>query len=104
MVADALRDVGYEVVAAHDAVSALRQLENQGPFVLMFSDVTMPGGMNGVELAQHVRAQHPDLPVLLTTGYSDSMTVTTREFPLLRKPYELTELRKQIEACIDGQA
>jgi DNA-binding LytR/AlgR family response regulator len=66
----------------------------------------MPGQMNGVELAQTVRTRYPDLPVLLTTGYSEAaVTDEARRFPLITKPYELRDLTARIAELVelDGQ-
>ena len=70
-----------------------RSLETQR-FDLVVSDIVMPGGMNGVELARTIRARRPDLPILLVTGYAGSATST--EFPVLRKPYRFEQLRQAI--------
>ena len=54
----------------------------------MFSDVVMPGGISGIELAHKVRTRFPELPILLTTGYSEDVG-GTHGFTILQKPYEL---------------
>jgi PAS domain S-box-containing protein len=76
---------------ANDALSLLR--ERHADFDLVFSDVVMPG-MNGVDLAREIRAHWPDLPVVLTSGYSHVLTdERDREFELLQKPYSVGELQ-----------
>lgn len=89
-----LRDLGYETIRAPDAPSALRVLEEAvDPFDLVLSDIVMPGGMSGLELARHLATTHPQLPVVLTTGYSDVLAESgAEEIELLRKPYSMDAL------------
>ena len=88
-----LSQLGYEVKIAADARRALETLET-AHFDLVVSDIVMPGGVNGVELARAIRTRRPDLPILLVTGYAGSATST--EFPVLRKPYRFEQLRQAI--------
>jgi CheY-like chemotaxis protein len=67
------------------------------PFDLVFSDIFMPGGRSGIDLAQELETSMPDLPVLLTSGYTGSESAALKR-PLLRKPYQLDELREAISA------
>ena len=78
---------------AKDAASALARIEEAPDgFDLVFSDVVMPG-INGVELAQTIRARWPDLPVVLTSGYSHVLAEQgSHGFELLRKPYAIDGL------------
>ena len=64
-----LRDLGYTVVEAAAGLAALALLENQ-PFDMVFSDVILPDGMSGPDLAAEIRNRRPELPVLLTSGYT----------------------------------
>ena len=89
----ALKELGYDSVLAPDAGAALTLLAECGErFDIVFSDVVMPG-MSGIELAGEIRRRHPDLPVILTSGYSH---VLAREgsagFDLLHKPYSVEQL------------
>jgi CheY-like chemotaxis protein len=60
----------------------------------------MPGGMNGVELAHQIGRDYPDLPVVLTTGYYNAVDKPLpRGRPVLRKPYDIAELKKVLEAA-----
>ena len=87
-----LRDLGYQTELATNAVDALACLDRDGPFDLLFSDVVMPG-VGGVELARTVRKRWPDLPVVLTSGYSHVLATDARHgFPLLQKPYSVEDL------------
>jgi CheY-like chemotaxis protein len=60
----------------------------------MFSDIMMPGGMNGVELAREVRKRKPDLPILLTSGYAEAAqrAAEAEGVRILPKPYRIDEL------------
>ncbi|WP_233247726.1 response regulator [Caulobacter endophyticus] len=87
-----LRDLGYQTELATNATDALARLDRDGPFDLLFSDVVMPG-VGGVELARAVRKRWPDLPVVLTSGYSHVLATDARHgFPLLHKPYSVEDL------------
>jgi two-component system NtrC family sensor kinase len=91
-----LADLGYEVAQASDAAAALAATERQ-TFDLVFSDIVMPGAMNGLDLARTLRAQRPGLPVLLVTGYSEVAQAAADEaIPILRKPYDSAALRAAI--------
>ena len=65
-----LQDLGYRVLEAENARAALDIVATGQPIELVFTDVIMPGGMNGIELANAIIAQRPELPVLLTSGYT----------------------------------
>ncbi|MGZ9098472.1 MAG: ATP-binding protein [Brevundimonas sp.] len=88
-----IRDLGYTYVRAAQAADALRLLEQGERFDLVFSDMVMPGDMDGLGLAKTVRDRHPGLPVVLTTGYSEAAaTATAERFRLLSKPYGIDAL------------
>jgi signal transduction histidine kinase len=98
-----LAELKYQVVTASDASAALTLLRSEAPIDLMFSDVVMPGGLSGVQLARAACEIRPLLRVLLTSGYvGDARTEFTAEFPLIEKPYEraalATTLREMFEA------
>ena len=82
-----LQDAGYKVRTAANAADALKVLREGGHIDLVFSDIMMPGGMNGAELARVVRGEFPAIFILLTTGYAEAAAQASREFPLIRKPY-----------------
>jgi signal transduction histidine kinase/CheY-like chemotaxis protein len=89
-----LRDLGYIVREADTARAALDSLGCGGPVDLVFSDVIMPGGMNGVELARELAQHRPELPVLLTSGYTAQRfpNAMAEDLQVLRKPYTLHDL------------
>jgi two-component system NtrC family sensor kinase len=83
-----LEDAGYKVKTAGNAAEALKVLRNGEPIDLVFSDIMMPGGMNGADLARIVRGEFPAMFILLATGYAEAAaSAATSEFPLIRKPY-----------------
>jgi PAS domain S-box-containing protein len=86
-----LEQLGYSVRWVADAEAALKEVERDG-IDLIVSDIVMPGGVDGLKLARTIRDRHPDLPILLTTGYSDAALEAGTEFPILRKPYLIHEL------------
>jgi PAS domain S-box-containing protein len=90
-----LEQLGYRVRRVADAGEALREIEANG-IDFVFSDIVMPGKMDGLSLAHHLRRLRPGLPVLLATGYSDAAADVRGDFPILRKPYELHELSEAI--------
>ena len=93
--ASLLEQLGYTVRRVANAEAALREIELDA-IDLVFSDIVMPGKMDGLGLARHLRAIRPDLPVLLTSGYSDAALNVRGDFPILRKPYEIHELSRAI--------
>ncbi|GEL42839.1 MULTISPECIES: ATP-binding protein [Methylobacteriaceae] len=92
-----LRELGYETTWASNADEALRRLaETSNQFDIVFSDVVMPG-MNGVDLGRAIRSLYPDLPILLTSGYSHALAEDGRHgFELLRKPYSVEDLSRAL--------
>jgi PAS domain S-box-containing protein len=95
-----IEQLGYRVVRAENAGEALRHLQQGIDVDLVFSDIVMPGGMDGLALAQVCRERYRDLPVLLTSGYSDAAQAADGRFDILRKPFELTALERAIGAAI----
>jgi signal transduction histidine kinase/ActR/RegA family two-component response regulator len=88
-----VRDLGYTYVRAAQAADALRLLEQGERYDLVFSDMVMPGEMDGLALAKAIRERHPGLPVVLTTGFSEAAaTATAERFRLLSKPYGIDAL------------
>jgi PAS domain S-box-containing protein len=90
-----LEQLGYTVRRVSDAETALREVERDG-IDLVFSDIVMPGNMDGLGLAHRLKEIRPDLPVLLATGYSDAAANVRGNFPILRKPYEIHQLSQAI--------
>lgn len=93
---DALRGLGYRVVEAANGTAALAALHSHGDIAALFTDIVLPGPLDGFELAKRVRALRPDIRVLYTSGFSDAERVPAelidRESELLPKPYRISEL------------
>jgi PAS domain S-box-containing protein len=101
-----LRDFGYTVLMAGSGREALEILDSSERIDLLFTDMIMPGGMNGVVLAREARRRQPRLKVLLATGYAEASLERTdvggSEFDILNKPYRRTELIRRVRAILDG--
>jgi PAS domain S-box-containing protein len=95
-----LEQIGYRVLRAENATQALARLQDGGKIDLVFSDIVMPNGMNGIHLAQEVSALYPTLGVLLTTGYSDVAAAAETRFPILRKPFEIAALERAVSEAL----
>jgi len=90
-------ELGYTVQQAASAQAGLDLLEGDGAIDVVFSDILMPGGMNGLELADAIRRRFPKIVVLLTTGYSSSAQDAVRQnFAVLQKPYDLAALDRAL--------
>ena len=94
---------GYAVMSAASGERALELLEEENDIDLLFTDVIMPGGMNGLQLAERVRARRPETPILITTGYMDELpspTSRTQPLDVLSKPYRQEELLSRVRAIL----
>ena len=91
-----LEQLGYSVARVSNGLEALDAIDKNG-IDLVFSDIVMPGRLDGIELARQVRQRRPDIPILLTTGYSGARK---SEFPILRKPYQIHELSEALAALV----
>ena len=98
-----LGDLGYTVVTAASADEAMAMIEQGLGFDLLFTDIVMPGTLDGVQLAKEVRRRNPAAPVLLTTGWSDRALDDDREaFELIGKPYRRPDLARKLRGLLDG--
>jgi two-component system, NtrC family, sensor kinase len=96
-------DLGFSVKEAMSAQDGLERIERDGDIDLVFSDILIPGGLNGLELAKVVRRRFPRIVVLLTTGYSSSARDAVREgFEVLQKPYDLAMLERALLAAFNA--
>jgi CheY-like chemotaxis protein len=103
LVEEMLRELGYDVARAGDALKALEALRNDIAFDLVFSDMVMPGDLGGLDLARDISRLRPDLPVLLTTGYSAAAAAATNEGRrVLVKPYRIEALAVELDAMLTG--
>jgi signal transduction histidine kinase/ActR/RegA family two-component response regulator len=103
-----LKELGYRVIDVDRARAALDVLESH-PVNLLFSDVIMPDGMDGIELAREVTARFPDVRILLTSGFTNSnapldLASISPSLRLLSKPYRREELAIALRSALDGSS
>jgi len=103
---EALAELGYRVVEAGDGPTALRLLRREAHVDLLFTDVVLPGGMTGAQVAREARDIQPGLKVLFTTGYARNAIVHNGRLDpgvqLITKPYTFTDLASKIRDVLDG--
>ena len=99
LVAEMLSHLGYRTTRAADARSALETLARGVRPNLVFSDIMMPGPMNGVELIREIRRRHPEIPSVLTTGYANAFRadIESDRIPLIEKPYSMSVLAETLQ-------
>jgi PAS domain S-box-containing protein len=96
-----LQELGYQTLLAPDAHHALEVLATVPTIDLIFSDIMMPGGMSGIELARTVRQRYPHLGILLTTGYGGGAQEAVHAgMPLISKPYRHGELGRRVREAL----
>lgn len=101
LAATLLQERGHKVEHFSSAADALKRLEQSADFDVLFSDLLMPGEMNGLDLARAVSTRWPTISILLATGYSDAVDPAVREgFPILGKPYSPAELDEALGKLI----
>ncbi|MFI4966016.1 MAG: ATP-binding protein [Caulobacterales bacterium] len=99
-----LEALGYTVREAASGQAALHALQSDTHVDVVFTDVIMASGMTGVELARRINAEHPALPVLLTSGYTAQRVIPAAangNLPLLRKPYTLETMNAALRSAIE---
>jgi PAS domain S-box-containing protein len=96
-----LEELGYQVSLADNADAALALLAAERDIRLVFSDIVMPGAMNGIALARRVRSTYPHVAVLLTTGYAPQQDLIDDTLAVLRKPYRLSTLSSALRDTLD---
>jgi CheY-like chemotaxis protein len=108
MAIESLEDLGYRVLVAHNGPDALEIVRAVDNIDILFSDIVMPGGINGAELAAEARRLRPSIKVLLTSGYTGTALVREHglpaDVPVLDKPYRRDELAARLRVIIGGQA
>jgi signal transduction histidine kinase/CHASE3 domain sensor protein/CheY-like chemotaxis protein len=101
-----LQSLGYNTVAAADSRAALQLIEAGQAFDLLFTDVVIPGGMSGRELADEIARRRPGVKVLYTSGYTDNAIVHHGKLDdgvmLLTKPYRRNQLAEMIRKALNG--
>jgi len=102
-----MEELGYRVLTAQSGPEALSMLKNGEPIDLLFTDLVMPHGISGGELAQQARQMRPDLKVLLGSGYSARMSPAAAAaiagLPILGKPYRRAELGAKLRSVLAGR-
>jgi PAS domain S-box-containing protein len=93
--------LGFNTVYRDSAEAALKLLADGTKLDLVFSDIVMPGTIDGVGLASEIRSHYPEVPVVLTTGYSDAAQSVPPDLPILRKPFDTDALRGFIRDTVD---
>jgi len=105
LVRTTLESIGYRVVTALDGHEAMARLAEEPTFDLLFSDIVMPGGINGYDLAREACLRYPNLKVLLTSGYApNSITISSfAQFnsDLLKKPYTQVDMAQRVRTLLD---
>jgi PAS domain S-box-containing protein len=99
-----LKQLGYRVCHANSAHAALQLLGSGATIDLVFTDVVMPGELDGVALARRVKEDYPDVAVLLSTGYARAGNTLETGFPVLRKPYQLPTLARAVRDALDKES
>lgn len=98
-----LESAGYAVLSAPSGEQALSLLDQVDAVDLVFTDVMMPGGMTGLQLADQVRARRPGTPILVTTGYMDELPAARgQRLDILSKPYRQEDLLARVRAILPG--
>ena len=105
---EVLREEGYHVISTHDAAAGLRLLDANPDIKLLFTDVVLPGGMNGRQLADEALRRRPNLRVLYTTGYTRNAIIhhgrLDADVDLLTKPFTSDALAKKVRQILDLDA
>jgi CheY-like chemotaxis protein len=96
-----LRELGYNVLEAEDGFAALRIMETVSRLDLLVTDVGLPNGMNGRQVAEAVRQLRPELPVLFITGYAGTALGPGTE--VVRKPFDLDVFARRVQALLSSQ-
>jgi CheY-like chemotaxis protein len=100
-----LRNLGYLAIEAANAAQALAIADSRAEFDLLFTDIIMPGSMNGRQLADEVLRRRPALKVLFTSGYTENALLEYGRLPaavlLLAKPYRKSELARMLRQALD---
>ncbi|MCC9000516.1 MAG: response regulator, partial [Candidatus Contendobacter sp.] len=103
---NALQGMGYETQQAGEAETAIRLLETTPQIALLFTDIVLPGEMDGVRLAAEAQRRYPGLRVLFTSGYTEHALIGSGQLAegvdVLTKPYRKTELGKKLRTLLDG--
>ncbi|MGH7023491.1 MAG: ATP-binding protein [Caulobacteraceae bacterium] len=107
LVSDILADLGFQAIEAGDAAAGLKVLESDVRIDLLITDIGLPGGMTGQQMADAARRARPDLKVLFITGYAENAAIANGRLEpgthLLSKPFAVEKLASRIRSIIDGE-
>lgn len=102
---DVLSELGYRVIAVGDGASAIEIIDGDQAFELIFTDVVLPGSLNGRDIAVHARTARPNTPILFTSGYAGETIVQNERLEegveLLSKPFTYDDLASKVRNAID---
>jgi DNA-binding response OmpR family regulator len=105
LIGDTLNELGYRGIEAADAASGLKVLESDVKIDLLITDVGLPGGINGKEMADKARERRPDLKVLFITGYAQNAAIYNGRLDpgmhVLSKPFPMDKLASRIRTIIE---
>lgn len=105
LISDALEEGGYNTITAKDGANALDHLKSDSVVDLLITDVGLPGGMNGRQLADEARKHRPDLKVLFITGFAENAAVghghLSAGMEVMGKPFEIASLAEKVASLID---
>jgi DNA-binding NtrC family response regulator len=96
-ISDYLRAHGYNVIEANSAAEAIQVLKSELEVAVVFTDVRMPGTVDGIDLARYVQNHHPDVRVVITSGHVSLTEVPGSLGPFIAKPYDRARVLKTIE-------
>jgi CheY-like chemotaxis protein len=106
LISDVLSDAGYAVLEAHDGPSAMRILQSDARIDLLITDVGLPGGMNGRQIADAARLTRPHLKVLFVTGFAENAAVGNGYLPpgmaVITKPFAVGDLASKVREVIEN--
>lgn len=106
VISEFLREKGYEVTEAIDSVSASAHAEKMDKIDLLISDIGLPGAVNGVMLAEQLKAERPGLKVLFISGFAktDGTKASPAPSDILTKPFSLAELSERVARTLNGRS
>jgi CheY-like chemotaxis protein len=106
LITDVLEEAGYRILEAADGVAGLKILQSDARIDLLITDVGLPGGFNGRQVADAARQTRPDLKVLLVTGYAENAVVGSGHLDpgmqVITKPFPMATLALRVREIIEG--